>query len=468
MDTDSCIRTVLSIPKILLTAAQSASDAPAEPPPASHAVTGLVVLFIIFVVCGAFFGAAESAFSSMNKIRVKSKADDGDRRAKNAMYISSNFDRALTTLLIGNNITHIAAASIATVIATRLFGASDKTTLICTIVTTFIVFLFSEMIPKAFANDRSETMSLFAAGFLRFLMKLFAPLTAFFGLISSGFTKLAEKFFPHEEEPSITEEELYDIIDTIEEEGVMDEEQGDLMKSALDFSETHASDVMTMRQDICAIDASLSGEEIVAVMRDSMHSRLPVYEGDLDHILGLIHIRVFIREYIKNPDVDIRSLLTPAYHVSPDAMIDELLSEMRQHKFYLAIVTDDEGKTVGLVTIEDFLEELVGEIWDEDDVVDRDFIKRGGNRFEVNTHMTLGEIHSRLSLDPLPPSTASKPLLSLLLEHFGKIPEEDESFLYDHLEITVESVENGRVDSVIVHLLSDEELAEYGKDGEEE
>ena len=466
MDTDGSIRTlgaVMSLPRVLLTMADgdpsasiaSAADALSADPPPSR-VLGLVILFAIFVICGAYFGGAESAFSAMNRIRVKAKADDGDRRAKNAMFIASNFDRALTTLLIGNNLTHIAAASVATVIATRLFGASDRVTLVCTVVTTLTVFLFSEMIPKAFANDRSETTALFAAGFLRFLMKVLAPLSAFFGLISSVFTRIADRFVHREEEPSITEEELYDIIDTIEEEGVMDEEQGDLIKSALDFSATHAADVMTMREDIVAIDAALPNEEILALVRDSIHSRLPVYAGDLDHVIGLIHIRSFIREYRKNPRVGIRTLLIPAYHVSPDAMIDDLLTEMRQHKFYLAIVSDAEGKTVGLVTIEDFLEELVGEIWDEDDVVDRDFIKLGGNRFRVNTHMTLGELAGRLGLEP--PPAADKPLIALLLEHFGKIPEEDDTFLYDRLEITVGPVEGGRIGTVDVHLLSEDEL----------
>ncbi len=466
MDTDCTIRTMLHITGIAaeiaagVTGEGEALAAAAEPPPAHSPVTGLVLLFLLFVALGAYFGGAESAFSAMNKLRVKSKADDGDRRAKNAVYIASNFDRALTTLLIGNNITHIAAASVSAVIAARLFGASDRVTLICTVVTTLVVFLFSEMIPKAFANDRSETASLFAAPSLRFLMKILWPLSAFFGLISSAFTRLAERVFPRTEEPTITEEELYDIIDTIEEEGVVDEEQGDLMKSAMEFSGTHAADVMTMRGDIEAVDASLPNGELLAILRESTHSRLPVYDGDLDHIIGLIHIRAFIREYLKNPEIDIRTLLTPVYRVSPDAMIDDLLSVMRQHKLYLAIVADGEGKTLGLVTIEDFLEELVGEIWDEDDVVDRDFIKLGGNRFRVVPRLTVGELYARMGAECPSRATADRPLLSLILEHFGRIPEEEDSFLYDRLKITIEQVENGRVLSVELHLLSDEELEE--------
>ncbi|MBO6053120.1 MAG: CBS domain-containing protein, partial [Clostridia bacterium] len=301
---------------------------------------------------------------------------------------------------------------------------------------------------------------LFASGSLRALMKLFAPLSAFFGFISSAFTRLSERFLPREEEPSITEEELYDIIDTIEEEGVMDEEQGDLIKSALDFSGTSAADVMTMRQDITAADAELPNGELLAVLRESTHSRLPVYEGDLDHIIGLIHIRVFMREYLKNPEIDIHTLLTPAYRVSPDARIDDLLSVMRQHKLYLAIVADGEGKTLGLVTIEDFLEELVGEIWDEDDVVDRDFIKLGGNRFRVSVKLTLGEICARLGVACPAGLVPDRPLLSLLLEKFGRIPEEEEEFREGCLAFTVEQVENGRVITADIHLLSDEELAE--------
>lgn len=460
MDTDGIIWSLSLLTHPMRAVLQAAADAKAD-------VTGLVILFVILVIAGAYFGGSESGFSAMNKIRIKSKAEDGDKHAKNALYISNNFDRALTTLLIGNNVTHIAAASVATVIATRLFGTSDIVSLVCTIVTTLIVFLFSEMIPKAFANDRSESTALFSAGFLRFLMKILYPFAVFFTAISSAFTRLSSRFVKPTEEPSITEEELYDIIDTIEEEGVMNEEQGDLIKSALDFSGTHASDVMTMRGDICGIDASLPKEEIISIIRSSIHSRMPVYKGDIDHIIGIVHTRMFMREYIRNPKINIRSknVLMPAFRVSPDAMIDDLLEEMRQHKFYLSVVADENGKTLGLVTIEDFLEELVGEIWDEDDVVDKNFIKLGGNRFLVNTHMTIGEIAERLAIHPLKLQSPIRPLLSVILEHFGKVPEEDEVFmLTDELEVTIDTVDGSRVESAVLRLLDEDEV----KEGNEE
>ncbi len=451
MDTDGNIRS--------LVLSRAAAILAVSPQQASN-IVGLVLLFVFFVVAGGFFGAAESGFSAMNKIRIKAKAEDGNRRAKRAMYVENHFDGALTTLLVGGNIAHIASAAIATVIATRLFGEGQTVTVLTTVLTTLVVFLFSEMIPKSFANDRSETMAMSSGWLVIFFMRLFFPFVWFLSLISKGFTRLMEKFVKVEKEPSITEDELYDIIDTIEEEGVVNEEQSDLFKSALDFSETCAKDVMTMRADICAVDVSRSNAEILEIVKKTTHSRLPVFEGDLDHIVGTLQIRTFIREYRKNPETDVRSLLIPPFCVSPDAKIDDLLSEMRQYKFYLAVVADAEGRTQGLITIEDFLEELVGEIWDEDDVVDKNFVKLGGNRFRVNPKLTLGEICKRIGTKPTEARLAARPLLAILLEHFGRIPEEEAFFTLGDLEITVEAVEENRVTAVDIHLLSPETTPE--------
>ena len=451
MDTDGNIRSLFSSRAVAFLSVT---------PEQWRSVLWLTLLFVIFVIAGGFFGAAESGFSAMNKIRIKAKAEDGNRRAKRAMYVDAHFDNALTTLLVGGNIAHIASAAIATVIATRLFGETETVTVLTTVITTLIVFLFSEMIPKSFANDRSETAALSFGWLVIFFMRLFYPLVLLLSLLSKGFTRLMEKIVKVDKTPSITEDELYDIIDTIEEEGVVNEEQSDMLKSALDFSETYAKDVMTMRADICAVDVALPASGVLDVIKKTTHSRLPVYEGDLDHIIGTLPIRTFIREYRKDPGVDLRSLLIPPFRVSPDAKIDDLLSEMRQYKFYLAIVADEEGHTQGLITIEDFLEELVGEIWDEDDVVDNNFVKLGGNRFRVNPRMTLGDISNRIGTKPTDPRSAARPLLSILLEHFGHIPEEEESFTLGDLEIRVEAVEENRVTSVDIHLLSPETTPE--------
>lgn len=411
-----------------------------------------LTVFILMVVFGGYFAGCESAYSALNKIRLKTRAEDGDKKAKKALYIANNFERAITTLLIGNNITHIAAASVATAFVAGIWDINDsRISVLCTVITTVIVFLFSEMIPKAFANDRCDTMSMACAGSLRVLMKIATPLVAFFSLISNSVSKL----FKTEDAPSITEEELYDIIDTIEEEGVMDEEQSDLFKSALDFSGTTAADVMTVRNDICAVDIRMSNEEIVRDILNCNHSRLPVYDGCPDEIIGVLQIRNFLKEYLKDPNVNLRTMLTETFFVRDNAKIDDLLSVMRQKKIYLAVVTDENDKTVGVVTIEDFLEELVGEIWDEDDVVDNDFVKMGGNRFTVNTHLPVGEVFSRMGLSCSDKALAETPVISWVINTLGHFPVEGDSFSYQNLEITVEDIEDGKIDNVIIKLDSD-------------
>ncbi len=415
----------------------------------------LIFIFAVLIIFSAYFSCSETAFSVVNKIRVKSMADDGNKRAKNLLYISNNFEKSLTALLVGNNIVNTAAASVATILGVTLledFIPDDNlANIVITVSTTAIVFMFGEMIPKSLAADRPMAMALSSAGFMRFLMKLFTPLTAFFVMISNFFTRL----FTKDDLPSITEEELIDIIDTAEEEGVMDEEQSDLFKSAIEFSDTSARDVMTMRDDIKGIDVSLSNDEIMRRIKDTNHSRLPVYDGDIDNIIGTLPIRSFIKAYYKDPQTDLRKMLIPPFFVRSDAKINDLLSIMRQHKFYLAIVSDESGKTLGLVTIEDFLEELVGEIWDEDDVVDKNFLKLGGNKFLINTRMTVSEAFSRMNCPPPDEHIANRPILSWIIETFGKIPDEEESFTYRNMEIMAATVENNRVSEVEIKINND-------------
>ena len=419
----------------------------------------LLIIFIVLVFFSAYFACSESAFSLMNKIRVKNMADEGNKKAKRALYISNNFDKALTTLLIGNNIAHIAAASVITLLVLNLLREStiDEATksVIATAITTATIFLFGEMIPKSFANDRPLFAALRLAGITKFFIKIFSPLSAFFGMISNSVTRL----FKGTEEPSITEEELYDIIETAEEEGVVDEEQSELFKSAIEFSETTAENVMTMRDDIVGLDISMTNDEIMLAIRQTTHSRLPVFDGSVDDIIGTLPIRSFIKEYYKDPALNLRTLLIPPFFVKANAKIDDLLSVMRQHKFYLAVVSGEEGETLGIVTIEDFLEELVGEIWDEDDVIDHNFIKLGGNKFRVNTKMIVSEAFAKMHCDPPESKIAVRPILSWIIETFGKIPEEGDSFTYKNLEITVDTVEGGRVSYVEMRIMSDSEIA---------
>ncbi len=328
----------------------------------------MIVLFVICVICSGYFSGSESAFARMNKIRMKNRADDGDKKAKNAMYISNNHNKALTTILIGNNIVNIAGASIATLFVKDLFmgiATPDELATPTTLITTVIVFIFGEMLPKSFGNDRPDTFARFSAGILRLLMIILKPFVSLFSLISNAVTKL----FKGEDTPSITEEDLYEIIEKAGEQGVVDEEQSDLLLSVLDFPDKTAADVMTPREKIDSVDINLSHREIIDILKTTQYSRIPVTNGNIDHILGIVSTRAFLREYMANKNFDIRAILTKPHYVKTTDEIQDLLDNMRNRRRYLAIVRNAENKVAGLVTIEDFLEELVGEIYDEDDIL---------------------------------------------------------------------------------------------------
>ncbi len=430
----------------------------------------LWILFIICVVGGAYFAAAESSFSAVNRIKIKTLADDGNKKAQGVMYILNKFEKALTTLLIGNNITKIAGAAVFTIIATEIFreklGKSEAFldsfafSMICSIMSTAVIFLFSEMIPKSLANDRSETVSLFFQGSLRFLMKVLKPISAFFGIISNFASKMFSK---NEAEPSITEDELTEIIETAAEEGVVDEEKSDMLKSALEFAKTTAGDIMTMEKHFDFIRINDTTEKILEAIRNTNYSRLPVKAANSERVLGVLRTRTYLIEYRKNRNVNLRSVMKPPYSVHKDAKIDDLLTIMRQHKLQIAMVLDDDKNVVGLVTIEDILEELVGEIFDENDIVDQNFQTLGGNKYMVNTHMLVSEVYERMEIGPAPRNIATKPLLSLILETLGYLPKEDEVFLYGNIEITVKTVVEGRATEVILHILDEEDLAQREK-----
>ena len=424
----------------------------------------LWIIFFICVIGGAYFAAAESSFSAVNKIKMKSLADEGKKSAKGVVLIINNFEKALTTLLIGNNVTKIAGAAVFTILATDIFrdqyGKSEQYlesfafSIICSVLSTVIIFLFSEMIPKSFANDRSETVSMLFQGSLRFLVKVFMPLAAFFNLISKAATRL---FGGKKAEPSITEDELAEIIDTAEEEGVVDEEQSDMFKSALEFAKTTVGEIMTMEKDVCTVYVNSTPDEVLELILNTVHSRLPVKAANSDRIVGILRTRTYLKEYRRNRRVNIRSVMTTPYIVRENAKIDKLLSHMRQHKIQMAIVQDDRKRFVGLVTIEDILEELVGEIYDEEDIIDKNFCALGGNKYVVNTRMLIRDVYDRMGIGSAPKQIAHKPLLSAMLEKLGRLPGEDESLFFEGMKITPKSIEGGKPSEVVVQLLDEDE-----------
>ena len=428
----------------------------------------LWILFIVCVVGGAYFSATESSFSAVNKIKIKALADDGNKRAKGVMHILGRFDKALTTLLLGNNVTKIAGASIFTILATDIFreglGKGDDFldsfafSMICSVMSTVIIFLFSEMIPKSFANDRSETVSLVFQSSLKFLMKILKPFSAFFGLISDFASKLISK---KEAEPSITEDELTEIIETAEEEGVVDEEQSDMLKSALEFAKTTAGEIMTMDKDIDYIRINASPTEILEAIRNTNYSRLPVLSERSDRVVGILRTRNYLIEYKKNPDLKLRSVMRAPYRVYKDAKIDALLNDMRQHKLQTAIVLDNDKKVVGLVTIEDILEELVGDIWDDTDVIVTQCIATGENTYEVKSEMDIDDFFEEVDFTkPENFSCEYSTMGGWAIEMLESDPHVGDSFRYENIFVIVSEMEAERVIklTVLVENKAEEEI----------
>ncbi len=417
------------------------------------------ILAILLLFCAAYFAVAETAFASASRNKIKTASDRGDSRAETALYVLDHFDRAISTLLIGTNIVHIAAASLVTVAVTRIWGLNAVS--ISTIVTTIVVFFAGEMLPKSIAKKYPERLSKATAPSLRFFMLLFWPVSSLLTLIGRGAAALTKG----DPEISVTEDELYDIIEDMTEEGSLDEEQGDLISSALQFGEVTVESILTPRVDLEAIDIEDSLEEILSQVKSQNHSRLPVYEKSVDNIIGILQIRRFIKAYLREgQDLDLRALLDEPFFIHQSTNIDELLPRMSKNRANMAVVTDNYGGTLGIVTVEDILEELVGEIWDEDDVVEEPIVSLGEGVVLADADESVSDVMAELDYeDP----DGDEELVNTRMgewayEQFASIPQVGDSFRYHELEITVSAMEHNRIRKLKVSLLPKEE--EGGED----
>ena len=406
------------------------------------------------LLCAAYFAVAETAFASASRNKIKNAADKGDSRAEKALYVLDHFDRAISTLLIGTNIVHIAAASLVTVAVTRLWGLSAVS--LSTVLTTIAVFFAGEMLPKSLAKKYPERLSKATAPSLRFFMVLFWPVSSLLTLIGRGAAALT----PGEPEISVTEDELYDIIEDMTEEGSLDEEQGDLISSALQFGEVTVESILTPRVDLEAIDIEDSLEDVLTQIKSQNHSRLPVYEGSIDNIIGILQIRRFIKAYLhQGKELDLRSLLDQPFFIHQSTNIDELLPILSRQRQNIAVVTDNYGGTLGIVTVEDILEELVGEIWDEDDVVEEPFVELGEGVLLVDADESVSDVMEQLDYEDPEENEelVNTRMGELAYEQFTAIPQAGDSFRYHELEVTVSAMEHNRIRKLKVALLPREE-----------
>ena len=411
----------------------------------SLGIVGLVLL----VCCSAFFSASEMAYSSCNSIRLEKLKEEGSKRAGVALRIAEHFDDALSTILIGNNLANIGASSLTSVLVLLLSG-SDRLTWLGTLIITVVIIIFGETIPKICAKKSANRISLRHAYVVRLLMFLLGPVVWIVVKLVAllTFPLKGEKDDENAEEAV---EELHSIIETAEDEEVLDEDQSELLRSAIEFSEISALDVMTARVDVVAIDIEDDWDEIIAQVEEASFSRLPVSEDSIDNIIGVLYLNRFLKALADGGRVDIRSLLMPPCYVYKTMKLPAVLNQLRRAKQHLAVVTDEYGGTLGVLSMEDVLEQIVGEIWDDNDVVEQEVVLRSEGEYELDGAMMLYELEELLGLEEDSIEAESSTVGGWTLESFGRFPREGDSFTWRDLTVTVLEMSDGRrVEKVLV------------------
>ena len=352
----------------------------------------LWVALVILVGFSAFFSASETAFSSLNQIRLKSRAEDGDSSAARVLNMAEQYDKLLSTILIGNNIVNIAAASIGTILFTRMLGAERGAT-VSTIVLTIIVLIFGEVTPKSLAKEMPEKVATAVSPFLVLLMALMTPLTWLF----TQWKKLLGHFVHSGEADTITEGELMTMVSEAENDGELTDRESQLIRSAIEFDDVEVEEILTPRVDVVAVEDDIPLEELAQTFAESGYSRLPVYHGTIDNIIGVVHEKDFYIARLKKA-TKIDDLVVPTLYTTGSTQISQLLRTLREQHHHLAVVVDEYGGTEGIITLEDILEELVGEIWDEHDEVTEDFRKQSDGSWLVSGSASVDDLYEELDL----------------------------------------------------------------------
>ena len=402
------------------------------------------IIIVILIALSAFFSCVETAFSCANTIRLKVLADSGNRRAKNALWVCDHFDRALTAILIGNNIVNLGCSSLATVLCINLFqnyGAA-----IATGAVTLLILTFGEVVPKCYGKEATDRITLSTGLILKVLTYVLTPLVYFFSGIKTLFMKMAKI---KENAPSVTEKELKYIIESIEEEGVLEEQESELVQSALEFDEKTAFEILTPRVDVTAIEVSDPINEIRDVILKERYSRIPVYEDSIDNVIGILHTRDFLEALILDKKIDIKKMIAPAHFIYKSQRLSDILDDFRKDKLHIAVVTDEYGGMLGIVTMEDLLEEIVGDIWDEDEEIERDFTKLKDGRYLVSGDMDLEELFEMLDVT-MDEEIESISVGGFISEQLGSIPKKGDQVEYEDVRFTVKRVKNRRIISAVV------------------
>ena len=411
----------------------------------------MVAALVVLLILSAFFSATETAFSCANKLRLKSWADNGNKRAKRCLGLAEDYDRLLTTILIGNNIVNITATTVATVFFTGLLGGAYGPT-VATVVLTLLVLIFGEVTPKSIAKERAEAFAMFATPIMGLLVVVFIPLAAFF----TGLKNLMSRVFKAPADATITDEELTAMVAQAEDEGGLDSHESQLIRAAIEFDDLEVGEILTPRVDIEAVSDDATADELAARFAETGYSRLPVYHETLDSIVGIIHEKDFHAARYRGQS-DWASLWGEPIYTTANTKISDLMRVLQSSKNHMVVVVDEYGGTEGIVTLEDILEELVGEIWDEHDEVIETFKKNPDGSYTIACSADLTDLYDLFSLKG---ECDSATVSGWVLEQIGRIPAVGDTFDYENLHVTVTGMEHRRVLEIRVELTPQQETQE--------
>ncbi len=402
-----------------------------------------IIIIVVCVILSAYFSATETAFSTYNRIRVKNMAEKGNKKAALALKLSDNYDSLISTILIGNNIVNILASAMGTLLFAKIIvDNQDLAAAVSTAVLTIVVLVFGEISPKTMAKNSPEKFVLFSAPIINVMRIILSP----FNFIFNGWQRLLAKIFKASDDQGMTEEELISIIEEAEEEGDIDKEESDLIKSAIEFGDLEVGDIFTPRIDITALPSSATKEMVAKVFTESGYSRLPVYDESIDNIVGIIYYKDFYTHAYK-ASIPLHEIIKPVIYVAITQPVNELMKELQEKQLHMAVVTDEFGSTAGIVTLEDILEEIVGEIWDEHDEIIQEIKEVGDKEYVVSGRANIENFFSELDIDE---EIESVTVGGWAMEVLGKIPEVGDSFEEYGIAVEVTEMDGRRVESVHV------------------
>ena len=413
-----------------------------------------IVFIVILIVFSAYFSATETAFSTLNRIRLKNAADNGDKKAGKVLKLAENYDKLITTVLVGNNIVNILASSIATVLFISILKDNNLGSTVSTVVTTVVVLIFGEVCPKSLAKESPEKFAKFAYPFISFLCVVFTPVSA----ILIGIRKLVSMLIKTKDENIITEDEILTFVEEAELEGGIDERESELIRSAVEFNDLEAQEILTHRVDIVAIADDEELEKIEELFRETGFSRLPVYNDTIDNITGVIHHKDFYNK-VKAGECQLADIIKKVVSVHKSIKIGDLLRLLQKEKSHIAVVADDYGGTLGIVTMEDIIEELVGEIWDEHDEVVEEIVQLEENKYKILCTAPIDKIFELFDInDEIDEASVG----GWVMSEMNRIPEEGETFSYKNIDVVVTKTESRRVVEIeaTVNAIEDEDAKE--------